>query len=70
MKNDPSQIKVRYTGKCATCGVTLPKGVNAYYWPIGRALYCLSCGDQPYREFLLSIQDEDMYNLRVADYLD
>jgi hypothetical protein len=59
---DPKQLQVRYPGKCRTCGISLPKGVNAFYWPSSKSLYCIACGDQPYREFLSSVGDEEVYN--------
>ncbi len=59
--NDPRPLTVRYTGKCAECGTTLKKGTSAYYWPSDGKLYCLSCGESEYREFLSAAADEAVY---------
>jgi hypothetical protein len=59
--NDPRPITVRYTGKCAECAATLKKGTPAYYWPSDGKLYCLSCGDSEYRQFLSDVADEAVY---------
>ena len=59
--NDPFQLRVKFTGTCATCGKKLPKGVNAYYWPSSRKLYCLACGENDYSQFLQSAADEEWY---------
>lgn len=65
-KNDPYPLTVKYAGECATCGCRLPRGVNAYYWPSSRKVYCLSCGEVDYRSFLESAQDEDLYNMQYG----
>ncbi len=59
--NDPRPITVRYTGKCAECATTLKKGSAAYYWPSDGKLYCLSCGESEYRDFLSAAADEAVY---------
>jgi hypothetical protein len=59
--NDPRPLTVRYTGKCAECGTTLKKGTSAYYWPSDGKLYCLSCGESEYRQFLSDAADEEVY---------
>ena len=58
-QNDPRVFKTKFDSKCATCGNRLPKGTNAYYWPSSRKVFCLSCGDEDYREFLSHAWDED-----------
>ncbi len=63
MINDPRILKVKWTGKCATCQTPLPKGTNAYYWPIGKKLVCLACGDEDYKRFQESVWDEENYYL-------
>jgi hypothetical protein len=56
-KDDPRQITAGY-GRCETCETELA-GKQAYYWPKGRHVYCLKCGEQSYREFLSAAADED-----------
>ena len=58
-KNDPREIKTRFHSSCTKCAKPLPKGTNAYYWPSSRKVFCLSCGDEDYREFLSHAWDED-----------
>ena len=59
--NDPRPLTVRYNGKCVECGTTLKKGTPAYYWPSDGKLYCLSCGESEYRQFLSAAADEAVY---------
>ena len=56
--NDPRPITVRYQANCAECGTTLKKGTFAYYWPSDGKLYCKSCGESEYRQFLSAADDE------------
>lgn len=60
--NDPREIKTKFPSSCATCGCKLPKGVNVYYWPSSRKIYCLACGDEDYRQFLSLAADEEVMN--------
>jgi hypothetical protein len=66
--NDPRQLQVKWACNCSTCGAKLPKGVNAYYWPSSRKMYCLSCGDADFRQFLSSVEDEENYNHSYQSY--
>jgi hypothetical protein len=59
--NDPRPITVRYTGDCAECGTILKSGTSAYYWPSDGRLYCKSCGEAEYRQFLSAAADEAVY---------
>ena len=56
--NDPRPLTVRYTGTCAECGKTLKRGTQAYYWPSDGKIYCISCGESEYRQFLSAAADE------------
>jgi hypothetical protein len=58
--NDPRPITVRYTGDCAECGTILKSGTSAYYWPSDGRLYCKSCGESEYRQFLSAAADEEV----------
>ncbi len=60
---DPRWLKLRFGAYCAAnCQSYLPKGVRALYWPAQRIadakVYCESCGDQRWREFLSGCADE------------
>ena len=59
--NDPRPLTVRYQGTCAECGKTLKRGTEAYYWPSDGKLYCLTCGESEYRQFLSAAADEAVY---------
>jgi hypothetical protein len=59
--NDPRPITVRYQATCAECSAKLKKGASAYYWPSDGKLYCLTCGESEYREFLSAAADEAVY---------
>lgn len=61
-KNDPRQLTVKFPGTCASCGARLPKGVNAYYYPTSKRLYCLACGEADFRLFLQAAADEEWYS--------
>ena len=67
-KNDPYPVTVRFNSRCSTCGCELRKGVSAYYWPSSRKVYCPSCGEQYYRRFLESAQDEEFLNSQFGRY--
>ena len=60
--NDPRPITIRYQANCAECNTTLKKGTSAYYFPPDGKLYCLSCGESEYRQFLSAAADEEVYN--------
>ena len=60
-QNDPREIKVKFAGACKKCGCRLPKGVNAFYFPNGKDLFCLPCGETSFRSFLESAADEEFY---------
>ena len=36
-------IKVRYTGKCATCGREIKEGWDAFFDSDGKKIYCTKC---------------------------
>ena len=60
--NDPRMIKAKFTSCCSKCRAKLSKGVNIYYWPSSREVFCMNCGDASYRQFRSSAADEDVYN--------
>lgn len=66
--NDPIIISAKYDSRCKTCRCIIPKGTNCYYWPIGRYVYCLSCGEGPYKAFQSDAADEDVYHGRGNPY--
>ena len=60
--NDPRMIKARFTSSYSKCQIKLAKGVNIHYWPSSRKVFCISCGDADYTQFLSDAADEDVYN--------
>ncbi len=62
--NDPREITVKYPCQCVACGIRLPKGVNVYYWPAFKKIYCRKCGDKDFQTFLESTWDEEQYQLQ------
>jgi hypothetical protein len=61
-KNDPYPLSIRYKCKCSKCNGSLAIGTQAYYWPLEHKIISLTCGEEDFRQFLLSAQDEDFYN--------
>ena len=59
--NDPRPITVRYQGNCAECNKILKRCTEAYYWPPDGKLYCLTCGQSEYRQFISAAADEEVY---------
>jgi ribosomal protein S27E len=60
--NDPRQITARFSSRCSKCKVKIQKDTIIYYWPSSREVYCLTCGEAPYRQFLSSVADEEAYS--------
>ena len=60
-KNDPRMITAKFTSACSKCGCSIKKGTDIYYWPSDRKVFCLKCGEVPYRQFRSSAADEDVY---------
>lgn len=56
-KGDPQQITCKF-GKCAKCGQNMA-GKAGFYWPNGRKVYCVPCGDKDYRQFLAAAFEEE-----------
>jgi len=40
----------------------LQRGIPIYYWPISREVLCMKCGEEPFRQFLSSAADEEVYS--------
>ncbi|HZL09367.1 MAG TPA: hypothetical protein VFC65_05170 [Prolixibacteraceae bacterium] len=60
-KNDPRQITAKFSSTCSKCGCILKKGTSIYYWPSDRKVFCLNCGEAPFKQFLSSAADEEVY---------
>jgi hypothetical protein len=62
-RNDPRDIKVRYSGHCASCGKPIKAGETGFYYPVGKKLYGDSCGcaDPCRRDFASAAFDENTY---------
>jgi hypothetical protein len=58
---DPKQISTKFSSNCCKCKTRIPKGATIYYWPSSGEVYCSSCGDVPFRRFLSSVVDEEVY---------
>ena len=61
-KNDPRMITAKFNSVCSKCGCSLKKGTDIYYWPSYRKVYCESCGEADYRQFLSWAADEEVYH--------
>lgn len=62
-KNDPRIITAKFNSKCSKCGKPIKKGDYIYYWPLEKQAVC-DCGKTDYENFILSVQDEELYNGR------
>lgn len=64
MNKDPRPMYARFDSHCGYCGTDIRKGDEFYFFPAHekkkRAL-CLKCGEQDYRDFIASVQDEEFY---------
>lgn len=54
---DPYWITVKRAAECK-CGAAIPVGSRAFYWPKGKKVECLSCGETSERRFIAEVQDE------------
>jgi len=59
---DPRQISAKFSSICSKCKTRIPKGATIYYWPSSGEVFCSSCGDTPFRQFLSSAADEEVYS--------
>lgn len=59
--NDPRRIATHFSSSCRTCGKILSKGTEAYYFPATKQVFCLSCGEASYQQFLESAFDEAQF---------
>ena len=53
---DPRELVGKF-GKCARCGCSMA-GVDGYYWPSSRKIYCRACGESDWLAFLSAAADE------------
>jgi len=60
--NDPREITAKFQSSCCKCNLKIKKGTLIYYWPSSRKMYCTSCGEAPYRQFISSAADEEVYS--------
>lgn len=59
--NDPRQVTAKYSSLCSRCKMKLQRGIPIYYWPLSKEVLCMSCGEEPFRQFLTSAADEEVY---------
>jgi RNase P subunit RPR2 len=64
----PRQIKTKFASTCKTCGTSIPKGINVYYFPADKAVYCLACGHDDYRQVMEAEADWQMYQAQNAGF--
>ncbi len=60
--NDPRWIKAKFNSACNTCQKSIKKGEELLYYPIGKKVFCDTCGEKEYNFFISSAQDEFEYN--------
>ena len=61
-KDDPRRITARFDSSCSNCEAEISKGEPAYYWPHGKLMFCIPCGEPEFRQFTSMAADEDAYN--------
>jgi hypothetical protein len=66
--NTPRQIKTRFASKCKTCGTSIPKGINVYYFPANKAVYCLSCGHDSFQRAMEAEADHQMFEAQNSSF--
>jgi hypothetical protein len=61
MQGDPRWITTRKPATCLSCGRTITRGEQAYFYPNSQSLYCDGnlCGKHAARDFEAHRQDED-----------
>ncbi len=61
-KGDPRRITARFNSSCVNCDAEIRKSESAYYWPQGRLIYCVVCGEPEFRQFESIAADEEAYH--------
>ena len=68
--SDPFWLLTKWAGKCEGCGEIIPKGSRAWYYPIGKHIYCDICGIGHERTFKSQVADDAiMAGERVNPYV-
>jgi hypothetical protein len=62
MSRDPRWLESRFPAKCSGCGVALAKGVNAFWVPASKSIYCEKCGKPLAKRFNAEVADEEFYS--------
>lgn len=57
---DPRWITARFESVCKDCGDIIEIGHQAFYYPLGKHIYCKKCGDPRYAQFLAEVHDEEL----------
>jgi hypothetical protein len=60
--NDPKIMLSRFASKCGKCDCVIKKNTEIVYYPLTKKVFCMSCGEKDYNNFLSSVQDENIYN--------
>ena len=58
VKGDPYWITVRREQLCDACGTWIAKGDRGFWWPKGRRLECMICGESSSARFWSEVTDE------------
>ena len=59
---DPKWIKARWQVKCEGCGKWIDKGSVIFYFPLDKAVFCASCGENESNRVDSMKADESVYN--------
>lgn len=58
-RNDPKKMTSKFASKCKRCLKKIKKGDEIYYFPIGKSVYCKTCGKEDFDKFQNSIELEE-----------
>ena len=59
---DPKWIKAKFNSKCSECSFIINKGERAYYYPLGKHIFCTKCAAKHEADFQSAAFDEYVYN--------
>jgi hypothetical protein len=62
-RNDPYWLQAKFNGVCGNCDGKIKTGDRAFYYPIGKRIFCNAedCGQRISREFESASTDESGY---------
>ena len=59
---DPKMTTAKFDSYCHGCGHRIETGQTIFFWPRGRNVYCLPCGEPEFRRFQSAAADEEVYH--------